>query len=86
MKRLVLGAVAVLFMVGCGPSQSAECKKYLACSEAVTAGSTSSLTSSYGPTGTCWTTSTASADACTAACKTALSSLATANPSKTECQ
>lgn len=80
MKRLVLGAVAALSLVACG-GQSAECKKYIECANAVQAGSGDALASSYGPSGSCWTTSAAAATACTDACKAALSSLkAATNP------
>lgn len=71
MKRLVLGAVAALVLVGCG-GQSAECKKYIECANALSAGSGDALNSTYGPQGTCWTTSAAAATACTDACKAAL--------------
>jgi hypothetical protein len=80
MKRLVLAAVAALSLVACG-GQSAECKKYIECANAVSAGTGDALASTYGPSGTCWTTTAATATACTDACKSALSSLkAATNP------
>jgi hypothetical protein len=84
MKRIVLGVVAGLSLIaiaacGGGPSQSAECKAYVTCYEA-TGGTKGSLDSSYGAMGTCWTTTTAAADSCTSACKTALASLQSAYP------
>ena len=83
MKRIVFGTIAAmsLFGIACssGPSQSAECKAYVTCYEA-TGGTKGSLDSSYGTMGTCWTTTTTAADSCTAACKSAISSLKTAYP------
>jgi hypothetical protein len=69
---VVLGAVSILAAVACGSSgsgQSQDCKDYVACSykTGVTSGS---LDSSYGPNGSCWTT-TSTGDSCTAACKSA---------------
>jgi hypothetical protein len=71
---------------GCYPApdagtQAPVCAKYLECLDAQSAGSAESLQSSYGPSGTCWSTSTAAAQACTEACTTALGNIAqTANP------
>ena len=84
MKRLACGAVAALsvFAIACGgsaPGQSAECKAYVTCYEN-TGGTKGSLNASYGPMGTCWTTTQAAADSCTAACKMALTSLNPAHP------
>lgn len=83
MKRIIIGAVGALslFAIACGggPTQSPECKAYVTCYEA-TGGTKGSLDSSYGPMGTCWTTTTAAADSCTSACKTALASLQSAYP------
>ena len=87
MKRFIVGAVAALALSACGGGgQSETCKKYLACTEAVSAGSSASLKSSYGEGGTCWTTNQASADACTTACQSALDTLKAANPNQAECK
>jgi hypothetical protein len=84
MKRIVLGVVAavgVFTVVACGggQSQSAECKAYVTCYEA-TGGTKGSLDSSYGAMGTCWSTTTAAATACTDACKSATASLKSVYP------
>ena len=85
MKRIMFAAAAVLSMAviaACGPStppQSAECKAYVTCYEK-TGGTKGSLDSSYGAMGSCWSTTTTAADACTAACKSAIASLKTAYP------
>lgn len=56
-------------------SQSPECADFLACYEATYPGQTASIQSSYGPNGTCWTGSSATADSCTNACRSGLTSL-----------
>ena len=84
MKRIVLGVVAGLSLItvaacgGGGGGQSAECKAYVTCYEA-TGGTKGSLDASYGSSGTCWMT-TATGDSCTAACKSAITSLKSAYP------
>ncbi len=84
MKRIVLGVMAVVSLItvaACGPggsSQSAECKAYVTCYES-TGGTKGSLDSSYGGSGTCWMTSS-TADSCTAACKSAITSLKAVYP------
>jgi hypothetical protein len=85
-KKIVLGVSAALFLVACGGGQSAECKKYLACTEAVSPGSSSTLESSYGPNGACWSNGGQAADLCTSACTAALASAKTQNPTVTACQ
>ena len=84
MKRIVLGVVAavgVLTALACGssPSQSSECKAYLDC-YVKTGGTLSTYDGTYGAMGTCWSTTTAAATACTDSCKTATASLKTAFP------
>lgn len=65
---------------GSGQSaQSVECKAYVGCYEA-TGGTRGSLDSTYGPSGACWSTTSAAANACTSACKTAIVSLMSAYP------
>jgi hypothetical protein len=86
MKKLIAGVVLTLGLVGCGPAQSADCKKYVDCQKAISPTAGAALDSSYGATGTCWTTTPAAADACTAACKTAIAALATANPNEAACK
>jgi hypothetical protein len=78
---VVLGLAVTVVAVACsgGGGQSQECKDYLACAEKTKTGS-QSLTDTYGDKGTCWTTGGATADSCTAACKSALSSLKTGYP------
>lgn len=65
----------------CGDyGQSKACALYVACYEA-TGGTVGALDSSYGKRGTCWTSSTAASQSCTAACTTAIESLRAAFPS-----
>ena len=85
MKRLVLGAIAALSLVACG-GQSAECKKYIECANALSAGSGDALNSTYGTSGTCWTTSAATAQACTDACKSALATAKSGTNPPSACQ
>ncbi len=77
MKRIVIGVVAGLSLIaiaacgGGGGGQSAECKNYVACSTKLFPSTTTSNEATYGTSGTCWSTGVAaSADACTASCKT----------------
>lgn len=86
MKKILLAVVATVSMVGCGPTVSAECTKYLACTEAILAGSSTSLKAAYGPGGTCWTTTTAVADTCTAACKAAVAAQAAGATAPAACK
>lgn len=69
---VVVGFAVTALAVACGGGgggQSTECKNYVACAykTGTTAGS---LDSTYGSSGSCWTTTTG-ADSCTSACKTA---------------
>jgi hypothetical protein len=86
MKKLLAGVVLTLGLVGCGATQSADCKKYVDCQKAVSASAGAALDSTYGATGSCWTTTPAAADACTAACKSAITALAMANPDQAACK
>jgi len=83
MKRIVLGVVAGLSLItvaacgGGGTAQSTECKDYVACYEK-TGGTKGSLDASYGSAGTCWSTGVAAtAESCTATCKSGLATLKT---------
>jgi hypothetical protein len=69
---LVLGVSMAL--VGCTKSQSENCKKLIACTESLNPGSGAAMESAYGKDGACWKDS-ASADACTKACDTAMGGL-----------
>ena len=75
MKRIVIGVMAVVGVFaaaacgGGGGGQSDECKAYVACYYK-TGGTAGSLDSSYGASGSCWTTPTGG-ESCTSACKTA---------------
>jgi hypothetical protein len=66
--RRVLVALGFLAAACNGLSQSPECASYLACVEAVTPGGSLAYQSSYGQTGTCWSTDQRAADACSATC------------------
>src|SRR5438552_7021208 len=73
MRRIVvMMALGVSFaFAGCTKSQSENCKKLIACSEALVPGTGASMEASYGASGACWKSSEA-ADACTKACDTAM--------------
>jgi hypothetical protein len=78
-RTLVMLTVALSFaFAGCAKSQSENCKKLIACSEAMVAGTGASLEASYGKDGACWKSSEAS-DACTKACDSAMTGMK-ANP------
>ena len=86
MKKIFAG-LFVLAMVACGssgPTQSADCKKYVTCYDKALG--TTTMDSTYGTTGTCWASTQAVADSCTSACTAALPSMKTSYPSVTECQ
>lgn len=81
MKRGVISVLtslaAITFAAGCSPPldySPAVCSRYVACFE-MTGGTKGSLDTTYGPMGSCWTTTDAAAEACEVACKTALPSL-----------
>ena len=71
-KIVALFAVVGCFaFVGCTKSQSENCKKLIACSEALSPGTGAAMESSYGKDGACWKSGDA-ATACTAACDQAI--------------
>ena len=75
MKNIV--AVAVLFCVaftGCTKSQSENCKKLVACTEALNPGTGAAMEASYGASGACWKNGD-SAAACTTACDSAMAGM-----------
>ena len=86
-QRRVLGvlgasvaAVTLMACYGASPNnQSDECRAYVACYEK-TGGTKGHLDSTYGPDGTCWTTTTTAAHECTSACKTAAATLKSSFP------
>lgn len=87
-RSTVLSALLILVLAGCGgprvclngcPGQSAACKSYVDCF-ARTGGDATSLDSTYGPNGTCWTINQAAAASCTEACASAVKSLQAAFP------
>jgi hypothetical protein len=88
MKTLLSVVVASLTVLSaCNPGPSADCVKYLKCTEAAAPGTAAVLKSTYDTGGTCWTSNTATADACTAACKAANTALvAGAGSTKAECK
>ena len=78
-RTVVMMALGMSFaFLGCTKSQSENCKKLIACSEALVPGTGSSMEASYGTSGACWKSSEA-ADACTKACDTAMEGMK-ANP------
>jgi hypothetical protein len=86
MLRLVL--LSSFVVCSCNSSrQSAECRRYLECTEAALPMSSGQYLSSYGEGGTCWSTDLASADQCTAACVQGLELLSVgAGTGVPECQ
>jgi hypothetical protein len=86
MKKLLAVVVVALSFAACGPAETDACKKYITCQTAVNSTVGSSLDATYGPSGTCWKSTQAVADACDATCKSATSALATANPNETACK
>lgn len=87
MKKWICAALAALALSACGgPTQSADCKKYIDCSEAVSPGTKATLSGGYGPDGTCWKGTAEAATTCTNACKGALDALKKANPNQAACQ
>jgi hypothetical protein len=58
---------------------STECAAYIACEYQTGGVSPGALDSTYGSGGVCWSNTLAAAAACTAACKSALSSLRAAD-------
>lgn len=69
MKNLLVAALLGLGMVACGgPSQSADCAKWVNCYNAMN-GTTGMIDGTYGPNGTCWTSTQDWADGCTSTCK-----------------
>ena len=74
-KLVVLLTVGIaVALTGCAKSQSENCKKLIACTEALTPGTGAAMESSYGASGACWKNSD-SADACTKACDQAMGAL-----------
>jgi hypothetical protein len=74
--RVLLGLLA-LTAAACGrPAQSEDCKKMIACANALRAGSgDAAYGPTYGPDGTCWLTDDA-ASACTETCHALLAGMA----------
>ena len=55
-KLVVLLTVGIaVALTGCTKSQSENCKKLIACTEALTPGTGAAMESSYGASGACWT-------------------------------
>ena len=73
MRVLVFVTLGSLISCGGVIEPSADCQKYLACLEGISAGTSASLVGSYGEKGTCWSVDQRAADDCTAACKQGLS-------------
>jgi hypothetical protein len=72
-----------------GPSQSSECEVFINCQAELDAINNTTVTEglmdTYGPNGSCWTTTPEAAQACSDACDTALESNGTAYPEVAEC-
>ena len=76
-----------MVLLGCGAGgQPEECRKYLACSEAVQPMSTMQTRLTYGPGGTCWSNA-GDAESCREVCRLAVEALKLgAGASTPECQ
>ena len=85
MKMAIAALAASLMLVGCG-GQSPECAKYVACQTKVESTVGAALDATYGTNGSCWKSSADVANACTTACKSATTALATAKPDVAECK
>ena len=80
MSRLMLAVVCAGMFASCS-QQSAECKKYIECVDALNPGTGKDLESRYGQNGSCWTGAPAESESCTTSCKNALNVAKTqANP------
>ena len=80
---LLLGCSAMEERICLGrtcPKQSKECRDYIACSALAMGSPAASFATTYGPMGTCWTSSYAALDACTSACVAGLSAIRGAYP------
>jgi hypothetical protein len=83
---LVAMFAVVAFGCGGGGGQPMECKKYIDCLNAVSAGSGDSIKASYGEMGTCWSTGGATADTCKKACVDGLAAQAMAANAPAACK
>lgn len=70
---------------GPGGSTSSDCRAYLSCLESISPGSSGQLESSYGAGGTCWTSTSSVADACSNACREGLASARSSFPNSSAC-
>lgn len=62
-----------LCLFGCGETgQSDDCKKWVACSDALPGATRGSQDAAFGPMGACWMGSAKTASDCTASCKEAV--------------
>jgi hypothetical protein len=77
----------VLALLACGKhGPSPECEAYVACAEAVDATVTHTVEGEFGSNGTCWSTNSLTADACTSTCVVQLGDLrADAGSAVAEC-
>jgi hypothetical protein len=80
----------LLLLVACGGaiSQSADCKKWVACADALPGAVKGAQDAAYGPAGTCWT-STSSPDIprqCTTVCRDAVAAQAVQPNAPAECR
>ena len=87
MHRALLLTIGLITAACNGLTQSPQCQKFMACSQAIDAMRAAGYQSSYGPSGTCWSTDQRSADDCTKVCEQATQILAaTSGRDKAECQ
>jgi hypothetical protein len=70
---------------GAGSCQAPECAQYIRCANAQSSGSGDALLSTYGPSGTCWTSTSATSTACRDACVSALNSARSGSNTPSAC-
>lgn len=75
----LVALASLLSACGSGPCQCTDCKAYVTCWEVV-GGMKGALDSTYGPMGTCWTTTQAAADRCVVDCREGVKVLQRAYP------
>lgn len=84
--RVARLALLACLALGCGgATQSAECAKWVACSDALPGSVKGSQDRTFGPEGTCWSTSSAAAT-CTQSCEAATLQRAMAANAPPECK
>ena len=76
---VLLSALGLLVGCSAAPQQITSCKSYIACYE-TTGGTKGSLDTTYGVSGSCWSTTPEAASACEKTCKSGFDALVMAHP------